>query len=455
MSHLIQRLFAEKSVNTELDDFAQLNALSPRRDDQGFEPFDLAAHDAKSILCRETIVNREEKVVGHEFMLKKSITRRIFLGHAMRRLYDQALVSQLVGMPLARLLGHRFALVNFEAAHIFDPNLQFLPAAQCVLVLRFGEEDVGPEIIEQVRRLQQLGLRFGILAHECINTGMAQLAEVLDFVVLDLQEEWTFSADVVQWITERWQLQLIACQIDSREAFESVWRSALYGERIAYFQGAFISSRCEWNQPSAQVIRSQVLLLLDCIQREVGTQGLAEALKSDPVIFYKLLRMVNSPALGLAQPVSSAEQIINALGRDSLYRWLSLLLFSAETHTVNDLHFMDAALLRARLMENLGQEKLGTEPASQLFLTGALSLMDALLQQPLPQALQPLSLPEPVRLALLERTGAYYPYLQLALAVERQDRTLIQALGDSMGMSTAQILRCRSEALLWTEKVHH
>lgn len=454
MTNFINRLFVDKTENEKVDDFALLNEISPRAELS--ERADLAeAHEHKSILCRETIVNRDEKVVGHEFMLKKSITRRVFQGHAMRRLYDQALVNQLVGMPLARLLGQRFALVNFEASHIFDPNLAALPLAQCALILRFGEEDVMPEVCEQVIRLRQHGLRFGLLAHECMNVGMAQLAENMDFAVLDLQEEWVFSADVARWLDERDYLQLLACHIDSSEAFASVWHSTVYGERVAYFQGSFISTRGDWRMPHLQVLRSHVLYLLQCIEREVGTQQLAEALKSDPVIFYKLLRMLNSPALALDEKISSAEQIIKTLGRDSLYRWLSLLLLSAETQAPDDLHFMDAALLRARLMENLGREQLGAESAAQLFMTGALSLIDVLMQQTLSDALQPLAIPDGVRHALLARSGPFYPYLQLALAVERQNQAQVKLLATALGMTESQVYRCRSEALLWAEQIHH
>jgi EAL and modified HD-GYP domain-containing signal transduction protein len=453
MTNFINRLFVDRAVNDNEHDFALLNEMSPRAELS--ERVDTAdAHEHKSILCRETIVNRDEKVVGHEFMLKKSITRRVFKGHAMRRLYDQALVSQLVGMPLARLLGPRFALVNFDASHIFDPNLSALPLAQCALILRFGEEDVMPDVCEQVIHLRQQGLRFGLLAHECMNLGMAQLAENMDFAVLDLQEEWVFSADVARWLDERDHLQLLACHIDSSEAFASVWHSSVYGERVAYFQGSFISTRGDWHLPHAQVLRSQVVYLLQCIEREVSTQQLAEALKSDPVIFYKLLRMLNSPAMALDEQISSAEQIIKHLGRDSLYRWLSLLLLSAETQTPDDLQFMDAALLRARLMENLGREQLGAESAAQLFMTGALSLVDALIQQSMSEALQTLALPDGVRQALLARSGPYYPYLQLALAVEQQNQEQVKGLATALGMSEAQVYRCRSEALLWAEQIH-
>ncbi|QLG89624.1 HDOD domain-containing protein [Chitinibacter bivalviorum] len=452
MGKLFNRILSE-SGKAEPDAFELLNALSPRQEEVLAHE---AAHsaDTKTILCRETIVNRDERVVGHEFMLKKAITNRVYLGHAMRRLYDQALVSQLVGMPMAQLLGHRFALVSFEAQHIFDPNLQYLPAAQCVLILRFGEDDVSAEVVEQVTQLKQIGLRFGITAHECANGGMAQLVNELEFAVLDLQEEWTFAADVVQWLSDHTHLQLIACHIDSSEAFDSVRHSTLLGDRVAYFQGPFISARSRWEEQAPQVMRSQVLLLLHLIRTEAGTLELVDALKADPILFYKLLRMVNSPALALAQEVTTAEQVLKTLGRDSLYRWLTLLLYSADTNPIHDLHFLDAALLRARMLENLGLQRLGKEEAEQLFLMGTLSLMDALLQKPLAQALQVLVLPEAISTALLKRQGPYFPYLQLALAVEIQDKNAIARLGSALGLSVTDILRCRSDALLWLEKFH-
>ena len=192
MSGFFDRLFHAAAPPIDPAAFDRLNLVSPLRGEHdvahGDDP------DKNTIICRETIVNRAERVVGHEFMLKKTIAERIHVGHAMRRLYDQALISQLLALPLGELHGHRFALLHLDAEHILDDdNIQRLAYQHCLLILRFGDKAVTTEIYEQVLRLRQLVLRFGVLAHECLQPGVTDLAPEVDFVVIDMQEELVFS----------------------------------------------------------------------------------------------------------------------------------------------------------------------------------------------------------------------------------------------------------------------
>jgi EAL and modified HD-GYP domain-containing signal transduction protein len=52
---------------------------------------------------------------------------------------------------------------------------------------------------------------------------------------------------------------------------------------------------------------------------------------------------------------------------------------------------------------------------------GMFSLLDAIVDRPIEQALAGLALPDTVRTAIVDRTGVYSPYLETALAYERGD----------------------------------
>ena len=62
------------------------------------------------------------------------------------------------------------------------------------------------------------------------------------------------------------------------------------------------------------------------------------------------------------------------------------------------------------------------------------SLLDALLNIPMSQALASLNLPESINNALVHDDGPYAPYLDLATACERFDQDAIGALADSIGL---------------------
>jgi len=447
MPSLFHRLFQNAAPEIDSAAFERLNALSPRIHlEDGALAADFNPED-KTIICRETIVNRLERVVGHEFMLKKNITERVHIGHAMRRLYDQALVSQLISLPLLQLLGQRFALVHIAAEHIFDSKLAHLAGQHCVFVLRFADDAVSSALLEQIKQLRKKGVMFGVLAHECLNVGMEHLLDSIDMLVLDVHEEASFLTEIAEAVRGQPHLPLLACHIDSYEAFDAMWESTLYGERVCFFQGIFISARDAWGVNPKPALRFQVLRLLALIDQEAPTQELADALKADPVLLYKLLRMSKTCA---AEPIGSAEQALLCVGRERLHRWLTFMAHSQMPDAGRDLNLLRIALQRGRLMQLLAAKR-GLAQAEQVFLTGVLSLMGALLLQPLAEMLKAIAVPAEISAALLTRSGPHFPYLQLACAVETQDFHTLSQCCQALHCSALLVKQLQTEAAQWAE----
>jgi c-di-GMP-related signal transduction protein len=139
---------------------------------------------------------------------------------------------------------------------------------------------------------------------------------------------------------------------------------------------------------------------------------------------YKLLRYINSAGFGLSCEIQSFRHAVSMLGYDKLNRWLSLLLATASKDPMAPA-LMYTALLRARLMELLASGLVDKSEYDNLFITGAFSLLDLLLGVSMEQVLEAMRLPEPICDALLGNGGRYQPFLELALASERQDGAVI------------------------------
>ena len=57
---------------------------------------------------------------------------------------------------------------------------------------------------------------------------------------------------------------------------------------------------------------------------------------------------------------------------------------------------------------------------SEMFICGVFSLLDRLMEQPLPELLRSVPVPDPVQQALRGEGGPYLPYLQLVQAIEQE-----------------------------------
>ncbi len=105
------------------------------------------------------------------------------------------------------------------------------------------------------------------------------------------------------------------------------------------------------------------------------------------------------------------------------------------------------------MTELLGRNRLPPGEHDYLFMTGMFSLLEALLERPLPETLASLNLPPAVTEALLAGGGRYAPYLQITLACEIPDTDRAEALARPLGLTPAEINAVELEALGWAEKI--
>jgi len=88
-----------------------------------------------------------------------------------------------------------------------------------------------------------------------------------------------------------------------------------------------------------------------------------------------------------------------------------------------------------------------------LFITGVFSMLDALLETPMEQVLERITIPESVADALLSRSGIYGPILALAEACESGDASRIDTLAESLFLSPEQVNEAHLKALAWVEQL--
>jgi EAL and modified HD-GYP domain-containing signal transduction protein len=197
----------------------------------------------------------------------------------------------------------------------------------------------------------------------------------------------------------------------------------------------------------------RIIGLLNAVRDEHQPLGdLTRDLRGDVGLCYRLLRHVNSPAMGLTRSVESIDQAVLILGRSELYRWLSVLLLAAVSGRPSSRALQQVSLARARMLELLARE-CGTEPPDTLFTVGLLSLLNVMLEMPMSQALQPLRLSEPAHNALLDRSGPWHAMLTLSEALERHDLDAATAAAANFG-GIERVSQLSDDAWRWALNVH-
>lgn len=422
----------------------------------------LSVDGEKSIIRREPVLDRQQTLIGYELSLRQS--KGLQQREGSRNLRDKMLLSHLQLLDLGRLLGGRTAFIHLDVRHIKDPDLASMPPRQMVLLLELSDGLLPEALVRVLGAYRTLGMRFGLSLRQHQHPLAAPLQPLLSYVLLEPDDPLTWSSSAADWIGSLNHVQLLARHIDTEESFLSAHRSLLYGGKVELFHGSFITERHPWPSHPVEPGRMQIIELMNQLHNEADNEHIATTLKQDSVLLYRILRLVNSPALRTGQPITSAEDALMVLGREQLFRWLTVLLFQLDGEAARDLSLLDMALIRARFMETLGGPSQSPQEANQRFLVGLFSLLDVLLQIPLERALGLLQLPESVSSALLEQTGPHAPLLQLAQLCEGDE---LEGLTDNGGnnqgqldellqrlqLQPYQVDTCHLSALLWAESL--
>jgi EAL and modified HD-GYP domain-containing signal transduction protein len=402
-----------------------------------------------TIICREAVLNRQQKVAGYQFLLQDAAHANIrFQTRRVLHLYAEVLVENLMRVNIGPLLGHRFAFIEIPDSFLEQPQLTQLPAANTFIILRPVEGPGGPtpeQVLAQVRALRATGYHIGIPDPIETPTYLHLLGDI-DLVCIQaphLNVEQGMKL-IRRILKEAPHAALLVRDLPGMEDFNFSFKIG-----ATLFQGPFITSREQWQQRNLDPSFARLSMLLNKLRQDADTREIVALLKQDAAITLRLLRYINSAANGMREHISSLERALILLGRSPLQRWLTLLLCASDRNHPRAAAVLEVALIRARTMELIAHHRPAVERES-LFLTGLLSLIDVILQRPMEDALATLSIDNAIRDAILNGQGPYAPTLTLAQACERMDVDRIITASAICQIDPEQASAWYMDALAWT-----
>jgi hypothetical protein len=175
------------------------------------------------------------------------------------------------------------------------------------------------------------------------------------------------------------------------------------------------------------------------------TEQLEETVSQDVALSYKLVRYVNSAIHALPNEVASIRHAIVLVGTRRISNWAGLILYGQMDDKPTEL--MITAIVRARMCQQLAMATKQTN-VEQFFTVGLFSVLDALLDRPMPDALEMLPLAPELKAALVDHQGAMGSALLCVMAYEQGD----WERAESAGIPGEAIYEAYAGALEWTRQ---
>ncbi|OBU85147.1 EAL and HDOD domain-containing protein [Chromobacterium subtsugae] len=419
------------------------------------EPVDLPP--TLGFVSHQPVMDKQQRVVAYDFFVRQG-KRNVEAGKQQE--FDRLLLATLQNMDIFRLLAYRRAFVHISMTSLDEPLLRDMPAGSVIFVLEAGPGMIVNEyMLNQLDQLQKLGLRFAVepAAYEQGALSAALQADLfgrVDFMVLDFAGPSTrVLAPILDQLPKRYPgARWMARNVGTAEDLDVCLRAPGHN-RFALFHGPFVTTAHALEGGKVDTSQTRVLQIMRLLRANADPKEVEAQFKLDSVLLFKLLRFINSPIHGLARKVQTIEETLLLLGRETMFKWLSMLLFTSRKEDGTAVSLLEKSLIRARFLEKLGSYRGNKLESEHLFLTGMFSLLDVLLNVPFPDVLDPLELPLTVREAVVEQKGIFAPYLALALACEHGDNVQIEALARVLDFDLDLANQYYLDSVVWAQVV--
>lgn len=424
---------------------------SPRRDDcEGNEPHLPVNTDSNLDLregvyvARQPILDGSANVFGYELLYRGAAGASACDGPkdlAAARVLNDAVLT----LGLDTLTGGRRAFVNLTRRMLLTEAATLLPPATAVLEV-LEDVEIDQEVIDTCRQLRDQGYALA-LDDFTLSTKAEQLLPFARYVKVDVLATSAADRRAIQRAVPG-TITLVAEKVESADVFKETFDA---GYRL--FQGYYFCKPTTFAAGALSSRRLAYARLLGALNDpKVSIDTIEDLIKHDASLSYRVLRCLNSAAFGIRREVQSIRQALVLLGLDQVRKWASVWALAGLSGNASS-ELVTVAILRARCCELVAQELIKSDDASEFFLLGLCSLLDAMLGVPMPTAVKQLPLSSNVRDALTGEQNVARAVLDSVIAYERGLWDEAAAISRSASLDSGRLPEAYSDALKWAREL--
>ncbi len=396
-------------------------------------------------VARQPIFNGKKEVMAYELLYRSSLDNFFTPGKDLNLASMQIVDNTLHSLGLTDLVGGRKAFINVTRRMLVEELVQILPAHRVGVEIL---ENIKPDqdVIRACKRLKDQGYTL-ILDDFILDDSTRNFVEIADIIKIDfLQSVGKDRSWFVGKINPQKTLML-AEKVETHEDFQEALDLG-----YSYFQGYFFAKPEVVSGKQIPPHKLHYLQFLKEINRpDFDFRKLEAIVKQEVSLSVRLLRYLNSAAIGVRQRISSIRQALVLLGEKPLRRWAYVVTMAGLGEQKPD-ELLITCLIRGGFCEMLGKEARISGEKMDLFLVGMLSGIEAIVDKPLSEIFDMLSIAENVQAALRGEGGPAGKIFSLVLAYEKGEWERIPKLTGDLGIEGSRIPTVYRKAVIWAEQ---
>ncbi len=398
-------------------------------------------------VARQAIFDRSGELHGYELLFRSEAGQTAFDGTEAAKATTQVIANSLLTIGLENILCGKKAFVNFDRSLLIGGLHSILPPEILVVeLLETVEPD--PEVLEACKQLSEQGYTIALDDFSTLPR-FEPLAEIAKLIKVDMRQTSRCDQERLLATYHPRGLQMLAEKVETVEEFE-------WAKQAGYdlFQGYFFARPAVVRGrqiPAAKILCLR--LLAEMQQPELDFDRLAALIREDVSLSYKLLRYVNSSFFYRFTEIHSISHAVVVLGEDNLRHWIAIAV-SPTLAKDKPGELVTLSLVRAFFCERIAESTHFGEH-NLAFLMGLFSLLDALTDLTLEDALAQINVSPDIKAALTGTSREGNPLdaiYKLVCRYEASDWNQVIGLAAKLAMKPALSAELYAESTLWAHQ---
>lgn len=395
--------------------------------------------------ARQPILDKNKNLYAYELLFRDSIDN-VFPDVDGDEATSKIVEASKFNMGISEFTASKPAFINFTLETLSQGYPEMLTPDELVVEI-LETIKPGKKLLSLCKDLHDKGYTIALDDYE----HQAVWEHFYPFIKI-IKIDWQLSSidqikEVIVAIAKYPHIQLLAEKVETYEEYNQAVELG-----CELFQGFFFAKpemvKTKTLSPS-QIAMAE--LLYETSKPNLDLASITSVFQRDVTLSYKLLRYANSPMFRRRTEISTIKQALVTLGSVELKRFMGLM-FTANVNPDKPSELINSAMTRAKFCE-LAAENIKTNVDSSIaFLTGLLSLIDAILDEDINSVLEKLPLAQEIKDTLLTREGTMAMLIQLVEFIEHAQWDESIATMEKLGLTKEQITKDYKEAITWADE---
>lgn len=396
-------------------------------------------------IARQPIFDKTKDVYGYELLFRHSNTSATYTGTSAES-STAVVLGGLFELGVDKIVGNKKAFVNFNYNSLLSNSIELVdPSTLIIEVLE--DVEVDNRLMRRLESLRKEGYRIALddFVHSVKDYKMVPVADIIKFDLIATPLK-TIQDEVIEALNRR--KILLAEKVETEEEFLEARKMGFHLFQGYFFSKPVIVAGLKGKKPDITIYRR---LLNELHAEDPSFHVLSEILETDVSVAYRLVNVVSKK--GGHDIQKGLKSALIKMGLTDFERWVHIMML--QDLSVNKPHeLIRTSLIRSKFGElvalNCGSLY---QRASEVSLMCLFSVLDAMLDLTMDEAMTDLSISDDIKSALIERKGPLEPVLKLAEAYERGEWEEIDKLSKQLSIDSNRLVNWYMDSINWAENI--